>query len=67
MIQRTFKLDKPFGDDVKIYGGCFYRCMPEEFADRIKIRSPVKRVGGKGVTQSVDTAGSRYAGFFLAL
>jgi hypothetical protein len=67
MIQRAFKLDKPFGDDVKVYGGCFYRCMSEEFADRIKIGSSVKGVGRKGVTEAVDTAGSRYAGFFLAL
>jgi hypothetical protein len=67
MIQRAFKLDKPFGDDVKVYGGCFYRCVPEEFADRIKIRSSVKAVGRKGVTKTVDTAGFRYAGFFLAL
>jgi hypothetical protein len=49
MIKRAFEFDKPFGDDVKVYGGCFYRCMSEEFADRIKIRSPVKGVGRKGV------------------
>ena len=67
MIQRAFKLDKPFGDDVKVYGGCFYRCMPEEFADRIKISPSVKGVGRKGVTEAVNAAGSRYAGFFLAL
>jgi hypothetical protein len=67
MIQRAFKLDKPFGDDVKVYGSCFYGCMPEEFADRIKISASVKRVGCKGVTQTVDTAGFLYAGFFLAL
>jgi hypothetical protein len=67
MIQRAFKLDKSFGDDVKVYGGCFYRCMSEQFADRIKIGPPVKGVGREGVTQAVDTAGSLYAGFFLAL
>jgi len=24
IIKRAFKLDKPFRDDVKVYGGCFY-------------------------------------------
>jgi hypothetical protein len=24
MIKRAFKLDEPFRDDVKVYGGCFY-------------------------------------------
>jgi hypothetical protein len=67
MIKRAFKLNKPFGDDVKVYGGCFYGCVAEQFTDRVKIRSSVKAVGGKGVTQAVDTAGFGYAGFFLAL
>ena len=67
MIKRAFKLDKPFRGDVKVYGGGFYGCMTEQFADRIKVRSSVKGVGGKGVTQAVDAAGFLYAGFFLAL
>jgi hypothetical protein len=67
MIKRAFEFAKPFRDDVKVYGGCFYRSMPEEFTDRIKIRSPVKGVSRKRVTQRVDIAGSRYTGFFLAL
>ena len=52
---------------MKIYGSGFYGCMAEQFADRVKIRSSVEAVGGKGVTQAVDTAGFGYAGFFLAL
>jgi hypothetical protein len=67
IIKRTFKLYEPFRDDVKIYGSGFYGCMAEQFADRVKIRSSVEAVGGKGVTQAVDTAGFGYAGFFLAL
>lgn len=67
IIKGTFKLDKPFGDDVKVYGRSFYGCMAEQFTDRVKIRSSVEAVGGKGVTQTVDTAGFGYAGFFLAL
>jgi hypothetical protein len=41
--------------------------MAKQFTDRIKIGASVKAVGGKTVTQSVDTAGFGYAGFFLAL
>jgi hypothetical protein len=67
MIKRAFQFDKPFGDDVKVYGGCFYGCMPEKSADGVKIRSPIKGVGCKRVTEAVDTAVSRYTGFFLAL
>jgi hypothetical protein len=40
--------------------------MTEQFADRVKIGSSVKAVGGKGVPKAVDTAGFGYAGFFLA-
>ena len=67
IIKRTFKLYEPFGDDVKVYGGCFYGCMAEQFTYRVKIRSSVKAVGGKGVTKTVDTADFGYARFFLAL
>jgi hypothetical protein len=67
MIKRAVKLDKPLRDDVKVYGGCFYGGMTKELADRIKIRSSVKRVGRKRVSQAMNTAGFGYAGFFLAL
>jgi hypothetical protein len=66
VIKRAFKLDKPFRDDVKVYGGCFYGGMTKKLTDCIKVRSSVKGVGRKGVTKGVNTAGFCYTGFFLA-
>ena len=40
--------------------------MPQETLKGIKVSSLVERMGGKRMTQRMDTAAFVYAGFFLA-
>jgi hypothetical protein len=43
-----------------------YRGVTQEPFNGIQIRSLVEEVGGKGVTEGMNTAAFGYAGFFLA-
>jgi hypothetical protein len=63
-VQRAFELAEPFGYQMKVYRGGFYRDVAQKMLDGIEIGSLVQQVGGKAVTKGMYSRAFGQSGFF---
>nr|WP_275942942.1 hypothetical protein [Desulfosediminicola ganghwensis] len=55
-IKRTPELDIPGWNQMQIDRRCFYVAVAEQLADGIKVVAFIEEVGGKAVSESMETA-----------